>query len=608
MLQMKRVVAKVPKTFVTGSLQKHADSAGSQPTQSKYFSESVLRCVVDWLGPKGILGSYQLPVHEQVQNISMRSTVENSSSKGGGYGYYQKGNGNIDVLGNFRPFVRIWGSGVDGFCTYKTRMPPTYGQLLSELESRIYQGQGVTPPDRKVIPICEPCKVRVITVHHACESSLWSDFQKEISRKLTRTGLITSGQVHIWNDGKVRDFSQGDLTEMRRTLSTLEKKYGETVIISDDASAATDSIDPDLSAKVGALLFHENSAGLGAFLDTWRGTLQYPADSGIEDVRQRNGQMMGDRRSFPLLCIIHVAAKLAFCKKYGINTFIRVNGDDGIIILPKVLVDHYFLWMSNLWKINQMKTYVSKRFFSYNSQLWDLNKDSQVPMIRFNILDAIDKFGNNSSDPRLWNKVAEDTPESMHGRLWEFFVGNPHWRRTLGVLGKRGNNWFLPEIVGGVGLRLNRTLFDDLVYITPKQRAGILSVGESSVVTTAGSRPIWTDTSEVRSCKTGIKTLAIQKMDGVSGLAPRLIKPLERLATKFRLGRLPSWRAWKNVDADHLEELWKLRLVAGGLFSTENYYDFETRKLEINNPGISIEHCKSCLHNPNEFRQETKTE
>jgi hypothetical protein len=132
-------------------------------------------------------------------------------------------------------------------------------------------------------------------------------------------------------------------------------------------------------------------------------------------------------------------------------TFIRVNGDDGIIILERDDLQFYVDWMSKLWNLSETKTYVSDEFFSFNSELWSVKSLKKVPIIRWNLIYGLDKFGGHTSDPRVFNTIIEDSPPSFHNKIWNYFVGCRHWQNILN--NSQGANWFLPTAIGGLGLK-----------------------------------------------------------------------------------------------------------------------------------------------------------
>jgi hypothetical protein len=313
---------------------------------------------------------------------------------------------------------------------------------------------------RRPIGLVEPLKVRVIAPTHYEESTLWSGFQKQASRHHRKFSYFLSGKEL---DSTVWSRFVSDLSEARRRNSHED----DWVIVSDDASAATDSIDPKLSAWLienhikgdepwKSRLRSRGRASIGADPDI-PCYFQYPGRIGSH--RQVCGQPMGDRKSFEILQEIHFIVKRAFLVREELwysGYPVRINGDDGLIYLPRHLVQAYFDFIEKiLWDINRSKTYVHPNIFSFNSALFRVvgSLVEPQPIIRWNLIHRIDKYGNKVLDPRVWNIIWESCPE--HGFwLWRKFL--PNWKEDLLALSQNvkgySHNWNLPLSCGGLGL------------------------------------------------------------------------------------------------------------------------------------------------------------
>jgi len=355
---------------------------------------------------------------------------------------------------------------------------------------------------------------------------------------------IVSGKVKE-HRGRSSDFDKNDFNEIDRIFRLYRSWGWSPVLVSDDASAATDSIAPDLSSRVADLTWRSDSPGRPEFKDTWTGILNY----GLHEVKQTNGQLMGDRRSFPTLCLIHCAVKEYFLKKYGLsptNSFYRVNGDDGVVILPKHLVEQYFEFVSELWQINRAKTYVSDKIFSFNSKLWRISTRELIPITRFKLIDCIDKSGDPCNDPLLFNRVASDCAPYARQKAWEWFCSNERWGKILKQATTRGLNWFLPRVCGGLGLT---QVGPDRLYITPLQKTMIVEAFRGSTSYIVGNRAHGLWQSQPR-------YITRPKKLGNSKEEPPIVrnqKP-ENKAGKLYLPRLPTERTWKSVE-DELQHL-----------------------------------------------------
>jgi hypothetical protein len=601
-LQLKRVVPKVPGSFIEQALRKHQNAISGVSRQSQNFIFGICREATKILQRCGGLANYQFPYKEQILDLSCRATIENPGNRGGGYGYYMETTDSPSA--QERPVVRHFVVSDGGVSTFLARIPPTHEQALSEFEE-VLQTNNL---ERRVVAITEPCKVRVITIHHASEANMWGHFQKATAKKLKLLPEVTSGKSECDAFGNWFDLKTEDFNEMRRVKREIEQSYGDCFIISDDASAATDSISPELSARVGALRWssQQDPRAFEAFMASWAGAeVEYPALN-FDFVKQTNSQLMGDRRSFPILCIIHLAAKNLFFEQIKFPKrlrFIRLNGDDGVILLPRLFIEHYFSFMNELWEINRMKTYVHPTLFSFNSQLWNINTGGRVSLLRFNIVDALDKFGEQSRDPTVWNAVLGDCPEWAARKMWSYFIGNPHWRTLLG--GRGGGNWFLPHVAGGWGLRKPPGLE---IFFSPRQKFNLVKIFESKEIdekvrtkSAPSKRVRWSH--EPLMIRGGISVLG-DKRNSSPNVTVDILKPRNWLNEDGRHlipGKLRAGCVFRDTT---LEEEWVWSSRPNLLSFSEGFnspHSEESSGLD-SETGASIEHCESCLHPTNEFK------
>jgi hypothetical protein len=327
-------------------------------------------------------------------------------------------------------------------------------------------------------PIPEPCKVRVITIHQAFESALWSGFQKHLARENLKIPQILSGKSVEVDDKVWSDFPQ-DFVDRLRAAARLYDSLGiKWKIVSDDASNATGTIHPLLTVMASeGDISNEYCPDLDwIFRNTFCGEIHRPEmEQVFNSWFQHNGQCMGDRRSFPILCRIHYGAKRAFCRRYSLPPAFGINGDDGVIILPEYLIEEYFEFMNELWEINRLKTYVHDFVFSFNSRFYDFRNMSEVGIVRYSLIRGQDKFGEQSQDPRVWNQIQSSNKVVDEDKLFRQFA--KFWKGRLCHLTKGGNNYFLPLCCGGLGLRPPR----DRVWTTTKQQRLAISVADKKL-------------------------------------------------------------------------------------------------------------------------------
>jgi len=417
---------------------------------------------------------------DEIVNISRRATIESNREEGGGYMWYFGGysfEDNYDYAGNFRPFVRVFEAGPDRILHYKRRVSLTVQNCIDEAKTLL----SISFPERRLIGICEPLKVRVITVHHAWEPALWSGYQKHLARQNRQIPQILSGKSELV-DGIWEDFPE-DIRKIFRDAKNHYESLGvDWVLISADATAATDSIHP-LTTLAGAegSLSNAYCPDLDwLFKNTWTGVYGDPRLSSVEQIfsdplLQLNSQAMGDRRSFVILCRIHYAVNSRFCSRFRLPKAFAINGDDGLIILPRALVSEYFSFCENLWEVNRLKTYVSSSVFSFNSQFYHFPDFTRVGIVRYSLIRGQDKFGMVSQDPRVFNTVLRTNSILSENHL--FLEFRKFWKSRLDKLTRHGNNYFLPLCCGGLGLRPPR----DRVWTTSRQQRHAIVLADAKL-------------------------------------------------------------------------------------------------------------------------------
>ncbi len=441
MLQLKRVAERVPTCFVKNSLEKHqsyiSNPFSRQPREMKLKliekSKSYLR---KW--------SPKLQPTDVVDDLSLRACIESSRENGGTYGFWRR---------KMPDSVTITTQD-DLTCAQLGLRFPFRSEVFEELKN-------LKNFRRKVVPILEPLKVRVITLGHAAESPMWAQFQKSLARRLAKDDAVLSG----------KEFGSEPFQKCFEDLRWNESLTREPwTIISDDGDAATDSIHPNLT--IGMVIDKIPSRYRHVFSKSFFSTCEYSDKIFPEEncFPQMNGQLMGDRRSFPILCLIHLLWKRIFIEEHELLTvhssvvdqyfklkeIILINGDDGVIGIPLRLKQDYLDWMSLLWSMNPLKTFEGRSKLSFNSKLWkysELRKECYpVPLIRWNLIHRIDKFGDQSMNPQIWNDVKLDAPELFQPYLFRIFV--KHWKVRFKYLDDfdPGHNWFLPLSCGGLGL------------------------------------------------------------------------------------------------------------------------------------------------------------
>jgi hypothetical protein len=270
---------------------------------------------------------------------------------------------------------------------------------VSEFRGHPYQfdwSEWDFSPRVSIVALQEPFKIRTISIADGPATAASSPFQRvwhKTLRSLSPFRLIGGDRVA----NIVGQFPFGD----------------GTAFVSGDYSAATDrlsieasrlvlnrllrqvALDPTLRGRIDASL-------LASELD-YSGTLSMfkdrVPDSLLESIPlppltlQKNGQLMGNILSFPILCIVNLATWVTmvaqsvshpshwtvvkglsrgYFTREELNSFeVLINGDD---ILFKADIHQYQLWLDTVeqfgLKPSMGKNYFSEQFFTINSELY----------------------------------------------------------------------------------------------------------------------------------------------------------------------------------------------------------------------------------------------
>lgn len=197
--------------------------------------------------------------------------------------------------------------------------------------------------------------------------------------------------------------------------------------------------------------------------------LNKPLD--IAPVVQRNGQRMGNRKSFPILCIVNKACYRAACRLYVEELNITpkeraillqkyydhviVNGDD---ILFKCGLRLYEIWSEMVtsvgWAKSPGKNYVCKGFAQINSRNYRIknNKLERVGYLNLKLVTGFStkKVGATEADPEC---LGENLNEMVKFCPWSA----PAIPKCLIRFDKRYKgtfkpNWYLKPHLGGYGI------------------------------------------------------------------------------------------------------------------------------------------------------------
>lgn len=198
--------------------------------------------------------------------------------------------------------------------------------------------------------------------------------------------------------------------------------------------------------------------------------VQYPPWTGIQDVQQVNGQLMGSVLSFPILCVINfVAYWVSLEEFYGRKFKVReipclIHGDD---ILFRTTQEHYDHWSDVILRFGLKKSvgknYFHPKVFTVDSELWIEGKsEGKVHFTKHTPINCGSLLGSRVDgrtayqNAPIWDKFNSSIRGAQDKELFvKRFV---HFNRAIikpmtwtksGVL-----NLFLPQMRGGIGFEL----------------------------------------------------------------------------------------------------------------------------------------------------------
>nr|UJQ92755.1 MAG: putative RNA-dependent RNA polymerase [Narnaviridae sp.] len=334
------------------------------------------------------------------------------------------------------------------------------------------------------VALClEPLKCRVITKGESLPYWLAQTYQKSMWRALqdcpcfALTGQTVDGS-HL----------QG-VEDRTRNLDLSFDKW-----VSGDYSAATDG----LSAGINQLCMKSLLAAANAPDDERRlcqmvlgnHKIKYPdrlraEGDGLEPFTMQNGQLMGSILSFPVLCVINLAAYWLALEEYTGRTFRKeelpclINGDD---ILFKSNDDFYLVWQKWIkragFSMSVGKNYISPNFITVNSESW-LQVNGTFK--KLNWLNA-GLLMQEAEGPMKIPLRAETAERPLIPKL-QWVLDNcvnkertfnrlkHYWRKSISIWTRKGYyNLCAPVNYGGCGLRLPEELRHLVKFTTIQQK------------------------------------------------------------------------------------------------------------------------------------------
>nr|UJQ92718.1 MAG: putative RNA-dependent RNA polymerase [Narnaviridae sp.] len=391
----------VEDSFVEENIAKHknilCEERDTDPLSSrmeKLIHTAIQQCADDIFGAlpaqddktvkiKGITKTFKVPLERSAPSRipSLGASVDNGRHKGGAAG---------DLLTNHSDLVDYTlpspASGfLHSYCSYKGRYTevrtPYDPELYSEAEkaSRVASFSRETV-EAQVVPLLEAFKVRTITKGDADQYHLARRWQSVIHSRMRR-------QQNCRLIGQPCNSAFLSQIFGNSPLFTRQKGDGG-FFVSGDYESATDLLHPYLSEVANEAICQrlriplEDQKVLKQCLTGH--SLKYTRKGSY--YKQQWGQLMGSPSSFPILCLINLAAtKVAYeeyCRSIGSlkkNEFLVlseipmcVNGDD--ILFWSYNMDHYEIWKDVTkqcgLKFSLGKNYTHRNVAIINSELY----------------------------------------------------------------------------------------------------------------------------------------------------------------------------------------------------------------------------------------------
>lgn len=332
----------------------------------------------------------------------------------------------------------------------------------------------------EAVPICEPCKVRVITLGETIPYLAGRSFQRAFANSLGSHPSLHFTRHALDEEGS---------SKVRLLLSKADAMYGARnyLVVSADYKDATDRLSTKASRYVASKLSTYHGDGkeqwksqfealcallsqhqihydrkyfdaVPSYLEEVEETLPgYDAFNALHKEirgvpapkkgwtrkflrgRQQDGQLMGSPISFTVLCLVNLAVIRSVLSLVGdkrAQELVLVNGDDGLFIIPKTHSNLYQLWESFSTSVGLAlspgKNYCVDAgspmpFLTFNSKMYRLNWDEDMVVS----LDFVPYV--HSGLYKGWTKLEERIPDKANA---EAGIG-PRCRELL--------HGFLPE-------------------------------------------------------------------------------------------------------------------------------------------------------------------
>jgi len=483
-----------PDTFVQKSLLTHQQALTRHESALSPEDSDVLQQVKTMIG--NICSVFHTKVFSHCNVVpSMNASFKSGRSDGGSLGELFSGfqpGGIQDLLEADRLFEMVDFKGRVKEARFKE------GHIVDDFQDYVdslWVDRILEPLDATPVPILEPLKVRIITKGDAAEYYRTVELQKFMHSTLRNLSPFEYIGHPIDDESWRECFGDGSLNP-------------DQFFVSGDYKAATDNLRPDLSLLTWQCICAESQIFWGGSL---RPLLETPyyflgrkalcghklhyKDGAVVD--QTWGQLMGSPMSFPILCIVNLAATLvALGMDFSPSVPIKVNGDDIAFVAN---AESYATWKRVTaicgLEFSLGKNYTSRSFIIMNSQLRRPPRPGEIHEIVPGGFDGLPDDANDGwrqyishlHKSRPWKLVGFLNQSLLYGKerkgvdagqmkdvywtdlesvSWSAIEGLPaadqavvlrillkQYRNVIRELPPRCNLWF-PKVLGGAGFAI----------------------------------------------------------------------------------------------------------------------------------------------------------
>jgi hypothetical protein len=482
--QVKRCAAVVPEEFIQKSLEKHRVAMDKQalPSSDSFIDQFISKMNV-------ILKNIEFGDVEKNKEFSTNACYENSRTKGGAKAYIM----NKDVIDGYTNNDELISM---DFCPYKG-VTERRGYVCISNSERLRSVEN-KQCDAKVYSICEPLKIRNITCGNALPYALAGGMQKAMHSSLKKMP-----QFKLIGESLTTDHIQ----------SLLDKRSKDQWVASGDFSAATDNVKIELTKICFEAILNKlvQTRDCNPYLVEicrrvlYEHKIWYPENpkapwNDVEEVVQKNGQLMGSVLSFPILCIINLITYWIAVEpeKKLSDLNVLVNGDDIMFCCTQLQYDN---WLSILPEAGLVpspgKNFFHNKYCTVNSALFYMNEKKKViriPFFNVGMLMGQSKV-TSTSDGRakpihcLYDNVIDGALNVTRADSRFKYYNLESLKRSSIMYDGTHLNWYLPRTMGGLGMRLPPRSF--FVSEHEKTSVGAILLTDRQRVIAHGLRDAW---------------------------------------------------------------------------------------------------------------------